>query len=198
MINPTSLHIPLHEVALIGRNAAHYETYLGPFPEKAIIVNVAAGVSYFPRADIAVDPIYGQPLSAIKAAGLKAIEAIKSRLGDLIPEGVEYIKMLTESLDAFVKHCIVDKTQQCIEASLPWIETDEIWGDIVLCSHFIFTYDLGLYGTMACIDNLMQIAPEGRIYPYYKDQIRPIAHFMPHLTFEPTSTYLKITHAHES
>lgn len=197
MINPTPLNIPLERMALLGRDAAYYNTYLGPFPDCARIINVAAGVSHFPRAQIAIDPIYGQPVSAIKAAGSEAIEAIERRLGDLTPDETEYVKMLTESLDAFIKHCIVDKTQQCIEASLPWIETDEIKGDIVLCSHFIFTYDLGLYGTMACIENLMQMAPEGRIYPYCADRIPAIAHFMPHLTFEPTPTYLKITHAHE-
>lgn len=197
-MNPTPLHIPLHKMALLGRDEAYYNTYLGPFPEKAVIINVAAGVSYFPRAQIAIDPIYGQPISAIKAAGIEAIEAVEKCLGDLTPEEAAYIKMLTNSLDAFVKHCITDKTQQCIEAALPWINTDEIHGDLAICSHFIFTYDLGLYGTMACIANLMDLAPEGRIYPYCADQITAIAHFMPYLKFEPTPTYLKITHAHES
>lgn len=197
MINPTPLNIPLERMALLGRYAAHYETYLGPFPEKAIIVNVAAGVSYFPRADIAVDPIYGQPVSAIRNDGSDAIDKVKKLLGPTMSDDESaYITMLSVSLNAFIKHCATDQTQQCVEASLPWIK--DIKGDLVLCSHFIFTYDLGLYGTMACIANLMDIAPEGRIYPYCADQIPAIAHFMPHLKFEPTPTYLKITHAHES
>ena len=180
-------------MALLGRDEAYYNTYLGPFPEKAIIVNVAAGVSYFPRAQIAIDPIYGQPISAIKAAGIEAIEAIEKCFVNPTQDEAAYITMLTNSLDAFITHCITDKTQQCIEAALPWINTDEIHGDIVLCSHFIFTYNLGLYGTMACIDNLMTIAPEGRIYPYCADQIPAIAHFMPHLKFNSTPTYLCVT-----
>ncbi len=197
MINPTPLNIPLERMALLGRDTAYYEKYLGPFPEKAIIVNVAAGVSYFPRADIAVDPIYDKPISAIKNAGLEALDSLEKLLDpDLNDDESAYIEMLSSSLTAFTTHCITDRKTRYIGYELPWI-TPDIKGDLVLCSHFIFTYDLGLYGTMACIANLMDIAPEGRIYPYCTDQIPALSHFMPHLKFEPTPTYLKITHAHE-
>jgi len=194
MINPTPLHIPLDQMALLGRNEAYYNTYLGPFPDAGVIVNVAAGVSHFPSAQIAVDPIYDQPVSAIRDQGYEAIEEVEknhARL-DVDTEASAYVNMLEASLKQFTETCLHNGNQY-IAASLPWIPST-VKGDLVLCSHFIFTYNLGLYGTMACIANLMDIAPEGRIYPYCADQIPTIAHFMPHLKFEPTPTYLKITH----
>jgi len=193
MINPTPLHIPLDQMALLGRNEAYYNTYLGPFPEKAIIINVASGVSHFPRAQIAIDPIYDQPISAIRDQGRNAIEEIyrsHTRI-DVDTAASAYVSMLEASLKDFTETYLLNGVQY-IAASLPWI-SPTVKGDLVLCSHFIFTYDLGLYGTMACIANMMELAPEGRIYPYCADQIPAIAHFMPHLKFEPTATYLKVT-----
>jgi hypothetical protein len=181
-------------MALLGRNEAYYNTYLGPFPEKAIIINVAAGVSHFPRAQIAIDPIYDEPISAIRNEGQDAINSLEQRLGNGISDAeAEYIQMLANSLKAFTETYLINGVQY-IAAALPWIPVNPPKVDLVLCSHFIFTYNLGLYGTMACIANLMDLAHEGRIYPYCVDQLRAIAHFMPHLNFEPTATYLKITH----
>lgn len=186
------MHLPLSHMALLGRDEAYYNTYLGPFPEKAIIVNVAAGVSYFPRANIAIDPIYSWPISQIRNAGLDALIEIRKTFKN--PEDADsdpYYLMLHNSLDNFSKHAVTQTHTRYVSQSLPWIT--EVNGDLVLCSHFIFTYDLGLYGTMACIDNLMTIAPEARIYPYCADQIPAIAHFMPHLKFNSTPTYLCVT-----
>ena len=183
-------------MALLGRNEAYYNTYLGPFPERAVIINVAAGVSHFPRAQIAIDPIYDQPISAIRNEGQDAINSLEQRLGNSISDAeAEYIQMLANSLKAFTETYLINGVQY-VAAALPWIPVNPPKVDLVLCSHFIFTYDLSLYGTMACIANLMDLAHEGRIYPYCADQIPAIAHFMPHLKFEPTATYLKVTHKH--
>lgn len=191
-MNPTPLHIPLSQMALLGRDEAYYNTYLGPFPEQAVVVNVASGVSYFPRANIAIDPIYEWPITKIREEGLDALIAILKTFRNHDEAHADpYYRMLHDSLDNFCKHAVTKTTTHYTAQSLPWIT--EIKGDLVLCSHFIFTYDLGLYGTMACIDNLMKIAPEGRIYPYCADQIPAIAHFMPHLKFNSTPTYLCVT-----
>lgn len=196
-MNPTPMHLPLSRMALLGRDEAYYNTYLGPFPEKAVIINVAAGVSYFPRAQIAIDPIYDWPISKIRDEGLDAIAEVQRLHKDPTKAEASYIQMLMDSLKAFTDSVFLRQSPTEYHGqSLPWIT--DVKGDLAICSHFIFTYDLGLYGTMACIANLMDLAPEGRIYPYCADQITAIAHFMPHLKFESTPTYLKITHVHES
>jgi hypothetical protein len=109
-MNPTPLNIPLTQMALLGRDEAYYEKWLGPFPDQANIVNVASGVSYFPRAQIAVDPIYDWPISKIREEGLEALLKIHKTFKS--PEDAKanpYYQMLHNSLDSFCKHAVTKR-----------------------------------------------------------------------------------------
>lgn len=190
------MNFPANYIYILGRGPDFYDRIFGPIPEGARVINVASGPSYWPRADLNIDPLYHKSAEAIWERACADTEFLHRDLIQKFPEeaakGQELFQYRYLAHSAFRRDFLVNPAHYQW-GQLPYVR--HVKGDLAIVAHLLFAYDLGLEFHMAAIANLLEIAPEARIFPFGVNMVEVLASAQPQFRFDTNNQYLKVTHA---
>lgn len=162
-------------IIVTSRGPRFYQQVFGKMPRGRRVINIAAGCSYWPRADINIDPIYA-PSSINWRQPDDAGWALYAQ--DLNHVDINFLISIwlkrRQSYRNWRKHKSANP-HKYMEGSLPnSLPIKFTSNDIVVISYFLFTYK---FSAVQIMQSLATMRPaEIRIFPYSKRCLDLITH----------------------